>query len=628
MNVQKRKQVTNVVLFLLLFIISDSLIANISKRSFSVAMSKFSIFDLFIHFSLDYSTLLYATLITAMLFFVVLEKQTNKKKYRPGQEYGTARFGTEKDAAIFRDPDKFQNIILSETEELTMSPYAIKGQDPSTSRNKNVLVVGGSGSGKTRFFIKPNLLQMHSDYVVTDPKGSLIVECGKALKHGYHDKNGERIRYDVRSFNLIDLKQSMKYNPFAYIQNESELETFITTLISNTTAEGEKQDFWVKAESLLYSAYIGYLFAIHDKKDVTFDKLLELLLRSEVSEQNEDAKSSVDYQFDDLEELLYSHQNDRSFLLQCFTEQQLKFAEYAVRSYKSFKVAAGKTLKSILISCNARLKPFSNSDVLELTSVDELHLDDLGDYHVKQNDKKVKRNIALFVVISDTDTTLNFLVSIMYTQLFQMLCKKADVKYANQKSKLPHHVRFLLDEFANIGQIPRFEKLIATIRSREISASIVLQTQSQLKALYKDNASTIIGNCDSFVFLGGKEKETLKDLSEILGKETIDTRTFGRSRGQSGSFSENYQQTGKDLMGMDQLSTMSGKKCIVQIRGAYPFFSNKYKLENHPRYKRLSDFDEKNIFIFSPKRTQHTKHLTDTSTELKVSEIDASSLKN
>lgn len=482
---------------------------------------------------------------------VVYIKGKNAKKYRKGIEYGSARWGNANDIRPFVDPVFRNNVILTQTEKLMMSN---RPKNPKNARNKNVLIVGGSGSGKTRFWLKPNLMQCHSSYVVTDPKGSIVVECGKLL---------QREGYKIKILNTINFKKSMHYNPFAYIKSEKDILKLVTTLIANTKGEGKAgDDFWVKAETLLYTALIGYIYFEAPEHEQNFSTLIEFINASEVREDDEDFKNPVDLMFDALEEKDPEH--------------------FAVRQYKKYKLAAGKTAKSILISCGARLAPFDIRELRELTAYDEMELDTLGD-----------RKTALFIIISDTDDTFNFLVSMAYTQLFNLLCDKADDVYGG---RLPVHVRCLIDEAANIGQIPKLEKLMATIRSREISACLVLQAQSQLKALYKDNADTIIGNCDSIIFLGGKEKTTLKDLSETLGKETIDMFNTSDTRGTQRSYGLNYQKLGKELMSMDELAVMDGGKCILQLRGVRPFLSEKYDITQHPNYKYLSDFDKRNTF--------------------------------
>ena len=490
---------------------------------------------------------------TAVLIkFIVYTKGKNAKKFRQGKEYGSARWGNRKDIEPYMD-EKFQNnILLTKTERLSMNG---RPSNPKYARNKNVLVIGGSGSGKTRFYVKPNLMQMHSSYCVTDPKGTIVLECGKML-----EDNG----YEIRILNTINFKKSMKYNPFSYIHSEKDILKLVQTIIANTKGEGEKagEDFWVKAEKLYYTALIAYIYYEAPKEEKNFATLLDMIDASEVREDDENYKNPIDRLFEALEKKEPRH--------------------FAVKQYKKYKLAAGKTAKSILISCGARLAPFDIQELRDLMSEDELELDCLGD-----------RKTALFVIISDTDDTFNFVVSIMYSQLFNLLCDKADDVYGG---RLPVHVRFLLDEFANIGLIPKFEKLIATIRSREISASIILQAQSQLKAIYKDNADTIIGNCDSTLFLGGKEKTTLKELSETLGKETIDLYNISETKSNQNSFAMNYQKTGKDLMSQDEITVMDGGKCIFQLRGVRPFFSDKYDITKHKNYKFLEDYDKKNVF--------------------------------
>ena len=485
-----------------------------------------------------------------VLRLVVYFKAKNAKKFRQGVEYGSARWGNAKDIEPYVDPVFENNVILTETERLMMSG---RPKQPKYARNKNILVIGGSGSGKTRFFVKPNLMQMHSSYVVTDPKGTVLVECGKMLL-----KNG----YKVKVLNTINFKKSMHYNPFAYIRSEKDILKLVNTIILNTKGEGQQsgEDFWVKAEKLYYTALIGYIWYECVEEEQNFTTLLDMINASEAREDDEEFKNPVDLMFDELEEREPDH--------------------FAVKQYKKYKLAAGKTAKSILISCGARLAPFDIKELRDLTSYDELELDMLGD-----------EKTALFVIISDTDDTFNFIVSIMYTQLFNLLCDRADDVY---NGRLPIHVRCLLDEFANIGQIPKFEKLIATIRSREISASIILQSKSQLKAIYKDNADTIEGNCDTTLFLGGKEKTTLKELAEVLGKETIDLYNTSDTRGTSQSYGLNYQKTGKELMSQDEIAVMDGGKCIMQLRGVRPFFSNKFDITKHKQYHLLSDYDEKN----------------------------------
>ena len=483
---------------------------------------------------------------------VLYLRSKNAKKFRKGIEYGSARWGTAEDIKPYIDKNFYDNILLTQTERLTMNSRPI---NPKFARNKNVLVIGGSGSGKTRFFVKPNIMQMHTSYVVTDPKGTLLVECGKMLQKG---------GYKIRSLNTINFKKSMHYNPFAYIRSEKDILKLVNVIIANTKGDGEKsgEDFWVKAERLLYCALIGYIYYEAPEEEKNFTTLLDLINASEAREDDENFKSPVDMLFDRLAEREPEH--------------------FAVKQYVKFKQAAGKTLKSILISCGARLAPFDIKELRDLTEYDELELDTLGD-----------EKSALFVIISDTDDTFNFIVAIMYSQLFNLLCDKADNEYGG---RLPVHVRCLLDEFSNIGQIPKFEKLIATIRSREISACIILQAQSQLKAIYKDNADTIIGNCDTTLFLGGKEKSTLKELSETLGKETIDMYNTSETRSNQNSYGTNYQKLGKELMSQDELSVMDGGKCILQLRGVRPFLSDKYDITKHPRYKMLSDDNKNNAF--------------------------------
>ena len=488
----------------------------------------------------------------ALLKLAVYVKGKNRKKFRQGEEYGSARWGKPEDIKPYTDPEFSNNVILTQTEFLTMNS---RPKQPKYARNKNILVIGGSGSGKTRFFVKPNLMQMHSSYVVTDPKGTVLVECGKLLQRG---------GYRIKVLNTINFKKSMRYNPFAYIRSEKDILKLVNTLIANTKGDGEKagEDFWVKSERLFYCALIGYIWYEAPEEEKNFTTLLEMINASEAREDDPEFQSPVDLMFERLEEKDPEH--------------------FAVRQYKKFLLSAGKTRSSILISCGARLAPFDIKELRDLMETDEMELDTIGD-----------RKTALFVIISDTDDTFNFVVSILYTQLFNLLCDKADDEYGG---RLPVHVRCLLDEFANIGQIPKFEKLIATIRSREISASIILQSQSQLKAIYKDNADTIVGNCDTTLFLGGKEKTTLKEMSEILGKETIDSFNTSENRGREVSHGLNYQKLGKQLMTEDEIAVMDGGKCILQLRGVRPFFSDKYDITKHPNYKYLSDYDKKNTF--------------------------------
>ena len=508
----------------------------------------------------------------AGLRLAVYLKGKNAKKYRHNVEYGSARWGTHEDIAPYIDPVFQNNVILTQTERLTMSS---RPKNPKYARNKNVLVIGGSGSGKTRFWLKPNLMQMHSSYVVTDPKGTILVECGKMLQRGapkpgkdgkpMKDKHGKIVYepYQIKVLNTINFKKSMHYNPFSYIHSEKDILKLVTTLIANTKGEGKAgDDFWVKAETLLYCALIGYIHYEAPVEEQNFSTLIEMINSMEVREDDEEFKNAVDLMFDELKERDPNH--------------------FAVRQYAKYKLAAGKTAKSILVSCGARLAVFDIAELREVTSYDELELDTLGD-----------RRTALFLIMSDTDDSFNFLISMCYTQLFNLLCEKADDVYGG---RLPVHVRCLIDECANIGQIPKLEKLVATIRSREISACLVLQAQSQLKAIYKDNADTIIGNMDSSIFLGGKEPTTLKELAAVLGKETIDTYNTGESRGRETSHSLNYQKLGKELISQDELAVMDGGKCILQLRGVRPFLSDKYDITQHPNYKYTADADPKNAF--------------------------------
>ena len=508
----------------------------------------------------------------AGLRLAVYLKGKNAKKYRHNVEYGSARWGTHEDIAPYMDPVFQNNVILTQTERLTMSS---RPKNLKYARNKNVLVIGGSGSGKTRFWLKPNLMQMHSSYVVTDPKGTILVECGKMLQRGapklgkdgkpVKDKHGKIVYepYQIKVLNTINFKKSMHYNPFSYIHSEKDILKLVTTLIANTKGEGKAgDDFWVKAETLLYCALIGYIHYEAPVEEQNFSTLIEMINSMEVREDDEEFKNAVDLMFDELKEREPNH--------------------FAVRQYAKYKLAAGKTAKSILVSCGARLAVFDIAELREVTSYDELELDTLGD-----------RRTALFLIMSDTDDSFNFLISMCYTQLFNLLCEKADDVYGG---RLPVHVRCLIDECANIGQIPKLEKLVATIRSREISACLVLQAQSQLKAIYNDNADTIIGNMDSSIFLGGKEPTTLKELAAVLGKETIDTYNTGESRGRETSHSLNYQKLGKELMSQDELAVMDGGKCILQLRGVRPFLSDKYDITQHPNYKYTADADPKNAF--------------------------------
>ena len=509
----------------------------------------------------------------ALVRLAVYLKAKNAKKYRRGVEYGSARWGRPEDIAPYIDPVPDWNIPLTRTESLTMTS---RPKDPKTARNKNILVIGGSGSGKTRFFVKPSLLQMHSSYVVTDPKGQLLRETGKLLAHGgpKRDENGKPVRdkrgkvvyepYRIKVLNTINFSKSMKYNPLAYVRSEKDILKLVNVIIANTKGDGEKssEDFWIKAERLLYCALIGYIWYEAEPEEKNFITLLELINACEAREDDETYKSPVDILFDDLAKKQPDH--------------------FAVKQYVKFKMAAGKTLKSILVSCGARLAPFDIKELRDIMTEDELELDTMGD-----------RKTALFLIMSDTDTTFNFVIAMLQSQLFNLLCDKADDLY---NGRLPVHVRCLLDEFANIGQIPNFDKLIATIRSREISASIILQSQSQLKTIYKDAADTIVGNCDSTLFLGGKEKGTLKEISELLGKETIDSLSQSENRGAQTSHGLSYQKLGKELMTQDEIAVMDGGKCILQLRGVRPFFSDKFDMTKHPRYQYLSDADKRNVF--------------------------------
>ena len=498
---------------------------------------------------------------------VVYSKQKNAKKYRKGMEYGTARWGTPADIKPFIDPVFENNVLLTQTERLMMSN---RPKDPKNARNKNILLIGGSGSGKTRFFAKPNIMHLHSSYVITDPKGSLISEVGQLL---------QRAKYRIKVLNTINFSKSMHYNPFAYLRSEKDILKLVNTIIVNTKGEGAQsaEDFWVKSERLFYSALIGYIFYEAPEEEKNFTTMLDMINASEAKEDDSEFQSPVDLMFARLEEKDPEH--------------------FAVRQYKKFLLSAGKTRASILVSCGARLAPFDIRELRELMEYDEMELDTLGD-----------RKTALFLIMSDTDSTFNFVIAILQSQLFNLLCDKADDVYGG---RLPVHVRCILDEFANIGQIPQFDKLIATIRSREISASIILQSQSQLKAIYRDNADTIVGNCDTMLFLGGKEKTTLKEISEILGKETIDSFNTSENRGKEISHGLNYQKLGKELMTQDEIATMDGGMCILQVRGIRPFFSKKYDITKHPNYKYLSDADKKNAFdVERYIRTQRKKKRT------------------
>lgn len=545
--------------------------------------------------------LLFGLVLAGVMRLVLYVKSKNKKKFRQGEEYGSAVWSGEKDIEPYMDcsnPDN--NVILTKTESLTMG----KPSEPKYARNKNILVIGGSGSGKTRFFVKPNLMQMHSSYVVTDPKGTVLVECGKMLARGRpaRGKNGEVLYtvdkdgkrqivyepYKIKVFNTIDFAKSMHYNPFAYISEknrEKDILKFVEVLIKNTSSSQQPSgdDFWVKAEKLLYTAYIALIFAMYDPEQWNFETLIDMINASECREDDEEFKNAIDLEFEIVECWLNGTEHSDPEVMADYADlfetepdaEQRRLGAFALKQFKAYKLAAGKTAKSILISCSTRLAPFAIDEVLEITSYDELHLDKLGD-----------ELSALFIIISDTDATFNFLVAIMYSQLFNLLCTKAD---NSPGGKLTYHVRCLLDEFANIGEIPQFEKLIATIRSREISASIILQAKSQLKAIYKDNADTIEGNCDTMLFLGGKEKSTLKEISESLGKETIDSFNTSTNRGQSESYGMNYQKLGKELKSQDELAVMDGGKCILQVRGVRPFFSDKFDITRHKQYPMLLD---------------------------------------
>lgn len=545
--------------------------------------------------------LLFGLVLAGVMRLVLYVKSKNKKKFRQGEEYGSAVWGGEKDIEPYMDcsnPDN--NVILTKTESLTMG----KPSEPKYARNKNILVIGGSGSGKTRFFVKPNLMQMHSSYVVTDPKGTVLVECGKMLARGRpaRGKNGEVLYtvdkdgkrqivyepYKIKVFNTIDFAKSMHYNPFAYISEknrEKDILKFVEVLIKNTSSSQQPSgdDFWVKAEKLLYTAYIALIFAMYDPEQWNFETLIDMINASECREDDEEFKNAIDLEFEIVECWLNGTEHSDPEVMADYADlfetepdaEQRRLGAFALKQFKAYKLAAGKTAKSILISCSTRLAPFAIDEVLEITSYDELHLDKLGD-----------ELSALFIIISDTDATFNFLVAIMYSQLFNLLCTKAD---NSPGGKLTYHVRCLLDEFANIGEIPQFEKLIATIRSREISASIIFQAKSQLKAIYKDNADTIEGNCDTMLFLGGKEKSTLKEISESLGKETIDSFNTSTNRGQSESYGMNYQKLGKELKSQDELAVMDGGKCILQVRGVRPFFSDKFDITRHKQYPMLLD---------------------------------------
>ena len=553
----KKKFVIKNLPYLFFFYIGDILSKHINSYvggdyvdKMIVALSDIGTLSYLPSFHID--DLLAGICVSAIAWLIVYQKKKNAKKFRQGVEYGSARWGGPKDIEPYLDERFDNNILLTNTERLTMNS---RPKNPKFARNKNVLVVGGSGSGKTRFFLKPNLMQMHSSYVVTDPKGTVLIECGKML-----EKNG----YEIKVLNTINFKKSMHYNPFAYLRSEKDILKLVQTIMANTKGEGEKstEDFWCKAERLYYTALIGYLYYEAPEEEQNFESLLAFIDASEVREEDENFKNAVDYMFDALEKEKPNH--------------------FAVKQYRKYKLAAGKTAKSILISCGARLAAFDIEELRNLMEYDEMGLDTIGD-----------KKTALFIIISDTDDTFNFVVAMMYTQLFNLLCDKADDVYGG---RLPVHVRCLLDEFSNIGQIPKFEKLIATIRSREISASIILQAKSQLKAIYKDHADTILGNCDSELFLGGKEGTTIKELSENLGKETIDLYNTSETRSNQKSFGLNYQKLGKELMSRDELKVMDGGKCILEIRGARPFFSDKFDITKHKNYKLLSDYNKKNAF--------------------------------
>ena len=574
--------------------------------------------------------ILFGLVLAGVMRLVLYVKSKNRKKFRQGEEYGSAVWGGEKDIEPYMDlscPEN--NVILTKTESLTMG----KPSAPKFARNKNILVIGGSGSGKTRFFVKPNLMQMHSSYVVTDPKGTVLVECGKMLERGRpkrvngkivyqkthdgkykKDDKGKYIPvyepYKIKVFNTIDFAKSMHYNPFAYISRknrEKDILKFVEVLIKNTSSSQQPSgdDFWVKAEKLLYTAYISLIFAMYPEDEWNFETLIDMINNSECREDDEEFKNSIDLEFEIVECWLNHTNHDDPDVMADYGDvfeaepdaEQRRLGAFALKQYKAYKLAAGKTAKSILISCSTRLAPFAIDEVLEITSYDELHLDKLGD-----------ELSALFIIISDTDATFNFLVAIMYSQLFNLLCTKAD---NSPGGKLTYHVRCLLDEFANIGEIPQFEKLIATIRSREISASIILQAKSQLKAIYKDNADTIEGNCDTMLFLGGKEKSTLKEISESLGKETIDSFNTSTNRGQSESYGMNYQKLGKELKSQDELAVMDGGKCILQVRGVRPFFSDKFDITRHKQYHMLLDDNPAQEFnienYVSDRREMHLK---------------------
>ena len=549
--------------------------------------------------SIQVKDLLIGLIVAVAAKLLMWEKQQNSKKFRKGVEYGSARWGDREEIKPYMSENPWMNIPLTATESITMES---RPKNPKYARNKNILVIGGSGSGKTRFFVKPSIMQLNCSYVITDPKGTLIGETGKLLKRGApkRDKEGKPIRdkngkiiyqpYVIKVLNTINFSKSLHYNPFAYIKSEKDILKLVTVIMANTKGDGEKenQDFWYKAERLLYTALIAYIWYEGDEDEKNFSTLLDLLNESEVREEDEEFKNPVDLLFEELEEQDPEH--------------------FAVRQYRKYKLAAGKTAKSILVSCGARLAPFDIRELREIMSYDEMELDMIGD-----------RLTALFLIMSDTDTTFNFIIAILQSQLFNLLCDKADDKYGG---RLPIHVRVICDEFANIGQIPQFDKLIATIRSREISASIILQSQSQLKTLYKDAADTIVGNCDTTLFLGGKEKTTLKEISEILGKETIDLYNTSETRSNQKSYGLNYQKLGKHLMTEDEIAVMDGGKCILQIRGARPFFSDKYDITKHPHYRYLADADPKNWYRSD--KEIHPMYLPKPEEEVEVIEVDLS----
>lgn len=547
----------------------------------------------------NWKDLLAGIVVAVILKVLVWQKQADAKKLRKGIEYGSARWGTAEDIKPYMSEDPWMNIPLTATEALTMES---RPKQPKYARNKNIVVIGGSGSGKTRFFVKPSVMQMNCSMVITDPKGTLIEECGNMLAKGppkkdkdgnvVKDKSGKVVHepYVIKVLNTINFSKSLHYNPFAYIRSEKDILKLVTTIIANTKGEGEKssEDFWVKAEKLLYTALIAFIWYEGDEEEKNLNTLLDLLNESETREEDETYQNPVDMMFQELEERDPQH--------------------FAVRQYKKYKMAAGKTAKSILISCGARLAPFDIAELREIMSYDEMELDKIGD-----------RKTALFLIMSDTDTTFNFVIAMLQSQLFNLLCDKADDVYGG---RLPVHVRVIADEFANIGQIPQFDKLIATIRSREISASIILQSQSQLKAMYKDSADTILGNCDTTLFLGGKEKTTLKEMSELLGKETIDLYNTSETRSNQKSFGLNYQKTGKQLMTEDEIAVMDGGKCILQIRGARPFFSDKYDITKHKNYRLLADENEKNRYkVEKELNPQYTPKSDD---EVEVIQVDLS----